>query len=253
MANVSQLLEDIKRASFSDDKVKVLTSWLSGGNACFMSSSDVSQLIKCFSFSDDKMTAIKNLSKHYANFTEDDVLAIINSLSFSDDKMKALKILAQKIWSCNWNIEPIINLFSFSDDKDKARSILNEARNSSQQPANPQSQWQPPVNPQHNNWQQPTAPQQGQWQQPTAPQQQWQQPMNPPQNQPNWQQPAPGGFPNQWQQPQTPQWNGAGPQQYEANRPPTGQEVAAFGQMVGAMANSMNQFMNDPNWDNHDF
>lgn len=85
-----QLLEQVKRASFSSDRLKVVQN------------------------------AINN-----RNFTCKQTATLLALISFDDDKLKALTLIAPRITD-GVNYEQVINTFSFSSNKDKARKILGK-------------------------------------------------------------------------------------------------------------------------------
>lgn len=82
-----RLYNNVKRATFSDDKQKALHQYLGDAD---ISCSECARLLKLFSFDDDKVKALKYMAPHLAN---NEFEVILDCFTFQSGKDKAYDIL----------------------------------------------------------------------------------------------------------------------------------------------------------------
>jgi len=120
------LVSNIRKESFSRDKLKVLDNFVTNLTLGF-NSSQVVILVSLFSFADDRASALNLVSDNVLTLTVDGIVSILNSLTFSSEKIPALQLVINftNRADLNQSAQKIINAFSFSSDKDTARRIIN--------------------------------------------------------------------------------------------------------------------------------
>ena len=116
------LEKSLKKESFADGKIKRLKDFLNSRNEGF-TASQLTRLIKTFSFGSDMVKMIKLIDSRILGMTSNEMLSLLKTFSFSGEKLKALKTLKDTITDAE-NKVVILSAFTFDSDKEKARKIL---------------------------------------------------------------------------------------------------------------------------------
>ncbi len=120
--DVAKLVAALKKESFTDGKLRVLETALSGRPEGF-TSAHLQQLLLLFTYSDDMVKAVRMMDQHLLGMTSREVVGVLGKYSFGADKLKVLRVLKDAITDAE-NKFVVLDAFTFGDDKEEARRIL---------------------------------------------------------------------------------------------------------------------------------
>ncbi|MBN2695739.1 DUF4476 domain-containing protein [bacterium] len=124
-ADFNNLIDKLKDASFSKDKLNIIKDITKSSNG--LNSKQIFSLLETFGFGNDMLKAISMLDHHILELYSSQVSDILKAFSFSGEKLEALKVLKNMIVDAE-NKFVILDQFTFGSDKEKARKILESVK-----------------------------------------------------------------------------------------------------------------------------
>lgn len=123
------LITKIKAQPFTPDKVKILAGFAANNTLGFSSNQTV-QLIQQFSFTDDRVQAIKTISSFILTLECRGVAAILKSIPFSGQRLETLRVIIELANEADLKAysQLIIDTFDFGIDKTAARDIIAKSK-----------------------------------------------------------------------------------------------------------------------------
>ncbi|KAL0217927.1 hypothetical protein RCL1_008776 [Eukaryota sp. TZLM3-RCL] len=130
MPNIPDLVKKLKTTGHSDEKHRVLNSYLSSVSTIILTPGELLTIVGQFpADKDHRITVFEQMATFVAKFTVEDVVELLGKMSGKDAKLKAIDIVSYKlIYSLPWDCEPIYKALSSFEDKNTTRDLIKTRR-----------------------------------------------------------------------------------------------------------------------------
>jgi hypothetical protein len=125
----NNLIRKMSSRPFSSEKLAMLADWAKN-NTLGLTSNQTLVILNQFTMSDDRVAAVKAVSKFILTLECKDFVSVLSTVGFSSDKMKLLRLLINLANQADLKVNnaSILRLWTMSNDIREAKDIIEKSK-----------------------------------------------------------------------------------------------------------------------------